>query len=189
MRVNILLLALVMIAVSGEPTRAQSHGSPHPQSHGTGRASPYAGFESRAIKALSEQQVSDLKAGRGAGLALAAELNGYPGPLHLLELADGLGLSEEQRARMQTLIEAMRRETMALGERLVAEEAALDRLFAEKRASEPLIQAVTSRIGALQGQLRAAHLRYHLNTLDGLSARQISLYSELRGYTSAHKAR
>ena len=42
---------------------------------------PYAGMQSRPIKALSEQQVADLQAGRGMGLALAAELNGYPGLL------------------------------------------------------------------------------------------------------------
>jgi hypothetical protein len=41
---------------------------------------PYAGLEARAIKALSEQQIADLEAGRGMGMALAAELNGYPGP-------------------------------------------------------------------------------------------------------------
>jgi hypothetical protein len=49
---------------------------------------PYAGLEGRSIKALSEQQVADLRAGRGMVLALAAELNGYPGPMHVLELAD-----------------------------------------------------------------------------------------------------
>lgn len=42
--------------------------------------SPYAGMQRRPIEALSEQQIADLKAGRGRGLALAAELNGYPGP-------------------------------------------------------------------------------------------------------------
>ena len=41
--------------------------------------SPYAGMQSRSIKALSAQQIDDLRAGRGMGLALAAELNGYPG--------------------------------------------------------------------------------------------------------------
>jgi len=41
---------------------------------------PYAGMQSRPIKALSEQQIGDLKAGRGMGLALPAELNGYPVP-------------------------------------------------------------------------------------------------------------
>ena len=44
---------------------------------------PYAGMQTRPIKALSEQQVADLGAGRGMGLALAAELNGYPGPSHV----------------------------------------------------------------------------------------------------------
>jgi hypothetical protein len=60
---------------------------------------PYAGLQMRPIKALSEQQVADLSSGRGMGLALAAELNGYPGPSHVLELADKLDLTTEQRAR------------------------------------------------------------------------------------------
>lgn len=47
---------------------------------------PYAGLQSRAIKTLSEQQIADLNAGRGMGLALAAELNGYPDPIHTIEL-------------------------------------------------------------------------------------------------------
>src|SRR6266849_3579115 len=46
---------------------------------------PYAGLQTRPIKAISEQQIADLKAGRGMSLALAAELNGYPGPKHVLE--------------------------------------------------------------------------------------------------------
>ncbi|MBW5435799.1 hypothetical protein FXB41_13685 [Bradyrhizobium canariense] len=51
---------------------------------------PYAGLEHRPIKALSHQQIEDLRAGRGMGLALAAELNGYPGPSHVLEFGDRL---------------------------------------------------------------------------------------------------
>jgi hypothetical protein len=62
---------------------------------------PYAGMQGRSIKALSDQQIADLNTGRGMGLALAAELNGYPGPSHVLELADKLELSAEQRASMQ----------------------------------------------------------------------------------------
>jgi hypothetical protein len=58
---------------------------------------PYAGLQARPIKALSEQQVADLRAGRGMGLALAAELNGYPGPLHVLELSKELDLGQSQR--------------------------------------------------------------------------------------------
>ena len=93
---------------------------------------PYAGLETRPIKALSAQQIADLKAGRGMGLALPAELNGYPGPVHVLELAGPLGLSAAQKAEMTRLYEAMKAEAMPLGERLVAEETALDALFADQ---------------------------------------------------------
>jgi hypothetical protein len=65
------------------------------------------GMEKRAVKALSDQQVADLRAGRGMGLALSAELNGYPGPLHVLELGDKLGLAPEQRTKVQGLFDAM----------------------------------------------------------------------------------
>src|ERR1700731_5463395 len=80
---------------------------------------PYAGMQTRAIKALSEQQVADLGAGRGMGLALAAELNGYPGPSHVLELADKLNLSADQRAEIQRLFESMRAEAVPLGSKLI----------------------------------------------------------------------
>jgi hypothetical protein len=65
--------------------------------------SPYAGMQTRAIKALSDQQIADLRAGRGMGMALPAELNGYPGPAHVLELADKLELTPDQRASVQAL--------------------------------------------------------------------------------------
>jgi hypothetical protein len=75
---------------------------------GAQHAQPYAGWHERAIRGLSEQQVADLRAGRGMGLALAAELNGYPGPVHVLELAKPLGLSADQRAGIEALYDAMR---------------------------------------------------------------------------------
>ena len=65
--------------------------------------SPYAGMPTRAIKALSDQQIADLRAGRCMGMALPAELNGYPGPAHVLELADKLELTPDQRASVQAL--------------------------------------------------------------------------------------
>src|SRR5215216_7227194 len=80
---------------------------------------PYAGLETRAIKALSDQQIADLRTGRGMGLALAAELNGYPAPSHVLELADRLGLTPEQRGRMEALQAAMKRETIEFGQQVI----------------------------------------------------------------------
>src|ERR1700752_4287969 len=88
---------------------------------------PYAGMQTRPIKALSEQQLADLGAGRGMGLALAAELNGYPGPAHVLELADRLELSADQRVRVQALFDAMTAEAVPLGAKLIEQETDLDR--------------------------------------------------------------
>jgi Spy/CpxP family protein refolding chaperone len=143
---------------------------------------PYAGFEGRPIKALSEQQIADLRAGRGMGLALAAELNGYPGPLHVIELAKSLGLSDSQRAKMEELFTAMKAETISLGERLIAEEAALDRQFAGKTITEAGLGASMQAVGSAQAELRAAHLKYHLTTAAVLTPMQIERYTELRGY-------
>jgi Spy/CpxP family protein refolding chaperone len=150
--------------------------------------SPYAGMERRAIKALSQQEIAELDAGRGMGLAMAAELNGYPGPAHVLELAAALDLSAEQQAKTKALFEAMKRETIPIGKRIIAEERALDRLFADKQATAAAIEAATARIATLRGELRAAHLRYHLAMAKLLSPSEIARYAELRGYAGASQA-
>ena len=51
---------------------------------------PYAGQQARAIKALSDDDIAALRKGEGMGVAKAAELNGYPGPAHVLVLAADL---------------------------------------------------------------------------------------------------
>jgi hypothetical protein len=143
---------------------------------------PYAGMQTRSIKALSDQQITDLRAGRGMGLALAAELNGYPGPSHLLELADKIGLSDAQRNSARGMFEAMKAETIPVGEHLIAQEAALDKLFADRVVTPETLKAATAEIGVTQAELRAAHLKYHLSTVALLSRDQMQRYAELRGY-------
>jgi hypothetical protein len=144
---------------------------------------PYAGFEQRPIKALSTQQIDDLRQGRGVGLALAAELNGYPGPLHVIELAQRLELTDLQLARARALFDLMKAETIPIGERLIAQEADLDRLFATRTISPETLNAATAAIGDTNAALRAAHLKYHLAMLGVLTDSQVQRYSELRGYT------
>ena len=151
-------------------------------------AQPYSGMQSRQIKALSDQQVADLRAGRGMGLALAAELNGYPGPSHLVELSDQLGLTSEQLSNLKSMFDAMKAETIPIGENLVAQEEELDRLFAEKVISEQQLKAATQNIGETQARLRNAHLRYHLRARVILQPSQIRRYAELRGYGAEPQA-
>jgi len=164
------MMALVPLLVGAAP-------AVWPQTH-----QPYAGLQARPVKALSDQQIADLKAGRGMGLALAAELNGYPGPVHVLELATPLGLSDDQRAKVTALFDAMKQDAVALGERLIAAETMLDRQFADKTITSSGLGEATRDIASLQGELRLAHLKYHLATLKLLTPEQAARYSTLRGY-------
>ena len=144
--------------------------------------SPYAGMQMRPVKALSEQQVADLKAGRGMGLALPAELNGYPGPAHVLELADQLGLSADQKGQIQSLFDSMKAEAVPLGEKLLGQETTLDRLFASRSITAESLKMTTAEIGVTQAALRDTHLKYHLQTAQILTAEQMQHYAMLRGY-------
>jgi hypothetical protein len=170
------LAALMLIAAPGAADT--------PPHHAPGATdAPYAGLEARDIKALSPEQEADLRAGRGMELALAAELNGYPGPRHVLDLADDLQLTPEQHRRTTDLFGAMQQETRVLGERLIEAERALDRLFAERRATPESLSLATGNAASLEGELRAAHLRYHLAMMDVLAPHQVHRYNQLRGYT------
>ncbi len=163
--VPILILSLVPVATHAQETR-----------------SPYAGLEGRAIKALSPQEINALLAGEGMSLALPAELNGYPGPKHVLELSDSLGLSAEQQASVRAVFDQMAERAMQLGTEIVRLERVLDEAFAERRANKDSLVAVTSRIASLAGELRATHLAAHLE-LDGLlTEHQVMVYQRVRGY-------
>jgi Spy/CpxP family protein refolding chaperone len=144
--------------------------------------SPYAGFEKRAIKALSDQQIKDLREGLGMSLALAAELNGYPGPRHTLDFANEMNLTDAQRAKVTELFAAMKAESVAIGETLIAQETGLDRQFADKTITSAGLIAATQAIGDMQAALRATHLKYHLLVLEILTPAQVRRYAELRGY-------
>ncbi len=50
----------------------------------------YSGQEKRIIKSLSPDDMAELRREGGWGLAKAAELNGVPGPVHLLEMKEAI---------------------------------------------------------------------------------------------------
>lgn len=154
---------------AAEPAHAGSH-------------SPYAGMQQRAIKALSEQQVADLKAGRGMALALPAELNGYPGPSHTLELADALQLTPQQKSQTQKLFDEMKQQSVAAGAELLSAEESLDSLFKNKTVTVTNMGPAIKRAADAQAKLRETHLEYHLSMLEVLSAEQVARYNTLRGY-------
>lgn len=144
--------------------------------------SPYAGDQSRAIKALSDDEIRGYLTGQGMTLAKAGELNHYPGPLHVLELSQPLRLSEAQKLETEKLRAAMLSEATSIGKRIVAKERELDALFASGKIDEAKLQDSVGEIGRLQGELRAAHLRAHLEQKRILTPAQVARYDELRGY-------
>ena len=170
-------IVLVIAALASSAALAQHAG------HGPGKApAPYAGLAERTIKALSTEQIADLRAGRGMSLALPAELNGYPGPSHALELAHQIGLTEEQKRRTQGVFAAMKALAVRLGEELIAAETELDRLFQEGRATSLSIATATEKAANIQSRLRATHLDAHLAMKTLLTADQAEAYARVRGY-------
>lgn len=147
---------------------------------------PYQGQEARAIKALDADRVAGLLSGAGLGYAKAAELNGWPGPLHALELAEELALSDEQKAALTAKREAMLAAAIPLGAELVAAEAALDAMFAEGPPLAEAVAAATDRAASIEGALRAVHLAAHIATRPLLTRHQTMLYMRHRGYGGAH---
>lgn len=115
-------------------------------------------------------------------MALAAELNGYPGPSHVLELADKLELTPDQRASVKTLFDSMKAEALPIGAKLLEQEAELDKQFSGHTVRPDSLKASTLAVALTQGELRQTHLKYHLSTAALLSPVQMQRYGELRGY-------
>lgn len=168
MRLTVFLLALCSVPVSAQ----------HPHS-------PYTGMQDREVKALSPEQVSDLREGRGMGASLPAELNGVPGPMHVLQIKDRLQVTPEQQAALEAITATMKASAQALGAKVIDAERELDLAFRKGTADEAGIRQLSGRIGALNAELRAVHLVAHLRTKQVLTDRQVVAYDEARGYSAS----
>jgi Spy/CpxP family protein refolding chaperone len=179
---------LVVVALIGAGGAAVAQDDPDPPAK-TSQAShdqPYAGLENRTIRALSAELIDDLLAGRGAGYALAAELNHYPGPTHVLALADELDLSSEQRTMTQEIFGPMELAAQGLGAELVDLESRLDEAFRSSTIDQASLIEITAEIARVDGELRAVHLGTHLDMQHVLTPEQVGRYDELRGYAPAN---
>ena len=154
----------------------------HDGSHGS-TPSAYAGEETRLIKTLSEQDLEEIARGGGWGLARPAELNGVPGPTHLLELSDEIGLTEQQRSDIEAIRAQMQADAITAGERFVAAEQALDTAFQQEVPDALALERLVVNAGQARAALRLVHLNAHLLTLPLLTDAQVSRYSVLRGYS------
>ena len=168
---NLLVIALLFLAIN-----AQADESSH--SH----TSPYAGEEARTIKSLSSEDIAELKRGGGWGLAKAAELNGVPGPAHLLEMQKEISLTDAQIAAIKTLHKQMKVQAIDQGLNLIALEQGLEAHFQNRTITDSILRASLKNISDARRNLRYIHLATHLKTPDILSEKQIQKYNALRGY-------
>jgi len=126
----------------------------------------------------------ELLKGMGMSMASYAEENGYPGPQHVLDLKDELGLTYDQLMKTEALVKLIRISAVVKGEEIVQAEEELDKLFAEGAVSEKALREKLEEVGKLRADLRFVHLRGHLRMNQILTAEQMKRYSELRGHES-----
>lgn len=143
---------------------------------------PYAGQQEREIKALSPDEVKQFLSGAGMGYARPAELNRFPGPMHVLELADKLDLTPEERARTKALMDAHKEEARAIGAKRVGSERTIEMLFRSGKVDEATLAKSVHEAAALEGEYRLAHLETHRRMRALLSDEQVARYVRLRGY-------
>ena len=167
------IVLLLFLAMASALAHAQHGGRP---------VVPYAGQDARDIKSLSAEDVGELRRGGGWGLAKAAELNGMPGPAHLLELRDRIGLTANQASAIQAIFDKMRADAVSEGERLIALERALDEQFRNRTVTNQSLREALTEIERSRQALRYIHLSAHLTTPPLLTQEQVRRYNALRGY-------
>ena len=103
-----------------------------------------------AHHACLDEERQAIENGEGFGMALAADRNGYPGPKHILELREQLGLTPAQQAQAQQLFDRMRADALAAGRKLLDKESELERHFASGAADTARVRRLWKRAPACE---------------------------------------
>ena len=168
----IVVALAVVLVIAGSGAAGAQHGA----AHAGAEAAPHHMLVQTYEKAFEQ----NIAAGRGFGMAFAADQNGYPGPLHVLELKDRLKLTADQDAKMQAMLAAMFAESRPKSARLLESEAKLRQLFASGRADEAAVRSAAADVEKARTEVRLVHLLFHLKTREVLTEEQRRLYHEAR---------
>ncbi|MFG0274816.1 MAG: hypothetical protein ACF8QF_07155 [Phycisphaerales bacterium] len=149
-------------------------------------ATEHAGVGDPLLRHLTPAQIRGLGAAAGLGLAKPAELHGLPGPKHVLELADDLELTDEQRDRTQRAYERMRDRAIPAGQRVLdAERRVGEVMQSHPRVIEDEVARALDDAADAWRLLAREHIVAHAEMLSILTPAQVQRYSVLRGYTEA----
>jgi hypothetical protein len=149
--------------------------------------SPYVVQELRNIKSLSDNDIQSLQNGTGeafGGMAILAELNGYPGPRHVLDMASELQLTDGQRMEIERIYQNMSNNAKSIGAAIITIEQDMDRAFNNKTITQESLKLMLDKSSDLYAQLRFIHLSAHLDTIQVLTIEQVQTYNTMRGYDS-----
>lgn len=167
-------LAAFLVA-SALPAAAQQAGQPGHQGRGHG------GMQAREFRNLQQ--------GRGMGMGRVAVVNGYPGPMHVLQHAAALELTEGQIERSRELMTRVKSRAPELGNQIVDAEKRLEAMFVEGSIDAAKMDAVLLEIAELRAHLRSLHLTAHLDQAAVLTEAQLLRYKELRSAARAEGER
>src|SRR5436190_8171141 len=167
---TVVIMVAALTAVTATPQG--THGTP---GHGAAADNPH-----QRMQAMLDEIDAVVAQGRGAGMAFAADQNGYPGPMHALELKERLALTAAQQARVEVLQAAMFADARPRSARLLDAEARLRRLFAQGGADEARVRAAVTEIERARSDVRLVHLLAHLQTRAVLTDEQRRVYHEAR---------
>jgi hypothetical protein len=182
--IGIVVLVILGLNFSTHSLHAQS--SSHSGHVTNNTISKYTSQENRLIKSLSPEDIESLQTGTGdafGGMAKLAELNGYPGPRHVLDLANELKLSNKQKANITAIYDNMKKKAVDLGQEIISIEKIANEGFINKTITDYQMKQLIFKSSQIYGQLRYTHLITHLKILDILTPEQVNLYNNLRGYS------
>lgn len=184
-RLAVLLVGLMMVG-GNLPVQAAGSGTHQQMRDKKAQTAPqpYAGQQNRAVSSLSADDIAALTAGAGWGFAKPAELNGYAGPRHVLDMADELELTADQKAKIEEIFAGMAKSAKAIGPKYIEAEAQLDQLFKSGKVTDTELLKRVKHAGAVRSDLRNVHLKAHIATHAVLTMHQRHMYDRLRGYAN-----
>ncbi len=134
---------------------------------------------------MTVREVETYLSGSPVGELLPAQTYGYPNPERVLELDRELGLTAEQRKKIQPLADRMRNDTGLYGKKIIAQELLLDDYFRKGETDPAALANRVESIGLLRWRLRFNLLSVCVLARNALTEGQVKRYRQLISSASA----
>lgn len=180
-RLVLVAILICLVVLSSACGRSTSTGQAEGRSGGdAGHAGHVHGG---AIRSLPGRDIVALAGGEGGGLAKIADLNGYPGPRHVLDMDAHLNLTTRQREQLRQVMSTMEADAKEVATRYLSALAQLEEDTRQGSLSGDQFLKRYRAVEALRTELGAVHLITHFKTKDLLTPAQVATYYKPQGQT------